>query len=107
MRFTNLEPTIFANVPMRGQFFVAKVPEPSKMADLVPCTKTRLRARRLPEIQADPNSLITVAQHTNGHHIFVAAEDPVWVAKPTGNDDDAPESIDDSTDSPHDEDDAQ
>ena len=107
MRFTNLEQTIFANVPMRGQFYVAKVPEPSKMADLVKCTKTRLRAKRLPEIQADPNSLITVAQYINGHHFFAAAEDPVWVAKPKGHDDNAPKSIDNPADSPHDENNAQ
>ena len=83
---------------MGGEFYVATVAEPTKMAELARCTKTRLRARRLPEVQADPASLFTVAVNADGQHRFVAGDDPVWVVgKGVNNDaDDTAEIGDDS-----------
>ncbi len=106
MRFSQLEKTTFGMVPMGGEFFVAAVPDPTQMAQMAKCKKTRLRANRLPEVHADPASLFTVAVDEAGHHRFVAGDDPVWVAaKGVSNDeaDAAPESGDDSGHGPDDE----
>lgn len=104
MRFSQLTQTKFALVPMGGTFYVPTVPDASKMAELARCTKTRLRARKLAEVQADPNSLITVAVDDEGRRCFVGADDVVYVAK--GSDDDAPENCDDSGNGQNDRSDA-